>query len=98
MTNAPGGETVTVRLDASDTEVQDASAVAEQIPLAGTLAGRTRVTVLPTATRRVGVLRRWLGQRSVPVPRSVRCTALLMRGYVDIGADVDGAWGYAPGG
>ena len=96
MTEATGEGSLTVCLDASDADVGEAGAVAGLIPLARTLTPRTRVMVLPIATRRVGVLRRLLGQRRVPVPRSVRCTALLVRGYVDIGAGADGAWGYAP--
>jgi hypothetical protein len=94
MTEASGP--VTVRLDATDADVEEPGAVAGQIPHASTVSPGTRVVVLATATRRGGVLRRLLGGRSVPVPRSTGCTALLARGYVGIGADDDGAWGYAP--
>jgi len=87
---------VTVRLDATEADVEEPGAVAGQIPHASTVSPGTRVVVLATATRRGGVLRRLLGPRRVPVPRSTRCTALLVRGYVAIGADDDGAWGYAP--
>jgi hypothetical protein len=92
----PEGDVVTVRLDASNADVESVAAMALQIPLAGTLAARTPVVVLGAAVRRGGLLRRWLGDKSVPVPRAVRCTALLVRGYVDIGADGSRAWGYAP--
>jgi hypothetical protein len=91
------GEPVTVRLDATEADVEEPGSVAGQIPHASTLPPGTRIVVLATATRRRGMLRRLLGPRRVPVPRSTRCTALLARGYVAIGADDDGAWGYAPG-
>jgi hypothetical protein len=87
---------VTVRLDATEADVEEPGAMAGQIPHASALPPGTRVAVLATATRRGGVLRRLLGARSVPVPRSTGCTALLTRGYVAIGADDEGAWGYAP--
>jgi hypothetical protein len=96
MSAETAGASLTVRLDVSDADPEEAAAVAGQIPPASTLSPRTRVTVPGTATRQGGVLRRLLGQRSVPVSRAVRCTALLVRGYVDIGADDEGAWGYAP--
>ncbi|HEY3822632.1 MAG TPA: hypothetical protein VGL81_35950 [Polyangiaceae bacterium] len=89
-------ETVTVRLDATEADVEEPAAVAAQIPLASTLPPGTRVVVQATATRRGGLLRRLLGPRREPVPRSTGCTALLARGYVAIGADADGSWGHAP--
>jgi hypothetical protein len=92
----PDGEVVTVRIDASSVDLESVAAVALQIPLARTLAARTPVVVLGAAVRRRGMLGRWLGDKSVPVARAVRCTALLVRGYVDVGADATRAWGYAP--
>ncbi len=89
-------EVVTVQLDATAADVGVPAAVAGQIPLASTLAPGTRVVVRASATRRGGVLGRLLGPRREPVPRSTACTALLVRGYVDIGADDAGAWGVAP--
>lgn len=62
----------------------------------GTLAPGTKVSVLPEATRPAGVLRRMLGGSHVAVPAWARCTALLVRGYVRIGAAGDAAWGIAP--
>ena len=90
------GEAATVTLDVTDVDPGDASALARQIPEASTLAPRTKVTVLATATRRGGLLRRLLGDARVPVTRATRCTALLVRGYVDIGADAGRAWGVTP--
>jgi hypothetical protein len=84
-----------IRLDASDAEVDDAHALAGQIPLASTLEPRTRVSVLATGVRKRGVLGRFLGDRKVDVPRATRCTALLVRGYLDVGANDKEAWGYA---
>jgi hypothetical protein len=87
---------VTVRLDATDIDVREIGALAGQIPLASTLAPGTRVVVLDVATRKAGMLGRLLGHRRVSVPRAMRCTALLLRGYIEIGAGEEGAWGKAP--
>lgn len=85
-----------VRLDATEADVESAGAIAAQIPEASTLPSRSALVVTQAATKRGGVLRRWLGDRSVAVPRHVRCAALLARGYVDIAADDAQAWGFAP--
>jgi len=90
------GAAVEVRLDASGADLEEPAAVARQIPRASTLAPGTRVFVLATAKDDAGVLRRLLGPRRAPVLRSTLCTALLVRGYVDLGAGKDGAWGKAP--
>lgn len=92
----PPEDALVVRLDASEADVQSVAAMAAQIPHASTLQPRAPVVVPATAVRRGGVLRRWLGDRRVPVPSAVRCAALLVRGYVDIGADEARAWGYGP--
>lgn len=91
-----GGAQVTARLDATGVDLEDPSAVAKQLPAPGTLAPGTRVVVPAAATRKGGVLRRLLGPRTVTVSRAARCTALLARGYVDIGADDEAAWGRVP--
>ncbi len=85
-----------VRLDATDAAVDDPVAIAAQLPDPVDLPAGSAVVVEATATQRRGLLRRVLGDRSVPVARAVRCTALLGRGYVDIGSDGDAAWGVAP--
>jgi hypothetical protein len=85
-----------VRLDATGADVESAGAIAAQIPDASTLPSRAAIVVPQAATKRGGALRRWLGDRSVAVPRHVRCAALLARGYVDLGADDAQAWGFAP--
>jgi hypothetical protein len=103
MTEATGAsdaddsrEPLQVRLDASSADLEAPAEVAGQIPCASTLTPGTRILVLPTATRAGGFLRRLLGARTVPVPRSTLCTALLVQGYVDLGAGEAGAWGKAP--
>jgi hypothetical protein len=88
--------TVTVHLDATGVDIEDPSALARQLPPANSLSPRTRVVVPSAATRKDGVLRRLLGPRAVAVSRAARCTALLVRGYVDLGADDRAAWGHAP--
>jgi hypothetical protein len=85
-----------VRLDATEADVQSPGAVAAQIPDASTLPSRSAVILPPVAAKRGGALSRWLGNRGVPVPRHVRCAALLARGYVDIAADDAQVWGFAP--
>ena len=48
------------------------------------------------AVQKRGLMQRVLGDKKVPVARSVRCTALLARGYVGIAAEGDAAWGTVP--
>jgi hypothetical protein len=85
-----------IRLDATTADVEVPASIAPHIPLASTLDRGTRVTVLPTATRKRSVLGRLLGDRGIPVPRWSRCSALLARGYVDIAAAGDTVWGKTP--
>lgn len=92
--SAPEGATV-VRLDATGVDAEDFAALAAQLPLASTLPGRTVVAVPAVAMRRRRFLRGMLGDRRVPVSRATRCTALLLRGYVDVAADADAAWGFS---
>lgn len=56
------------------------------IPDAATLPAGAWVFVLPEAARSRGLLAAF-GKRTVS--RSARCGALLLRGYVDIGAEID---------
>ncbi len=72
------GEALAVRV-ASD---EDLGAV----PDAATLAAGTLVVVLPDPARGRGLLGAF-GRRTVS--RSARCGALLLRGYVDIRAEID---------
>jgi hypothetical protein len=93
----PEPESVRVRLNAADLDREDAAAVAVQIPRAGSLAPGTRIVVFATARREGGgILRRLLGRRSIAVPLSSLCTALLVRGYVEIEAAEEGARAKAP--
>jgi hypothetical protein len=101
MRPPPESVRVEVVLDAS-AGAGDAAAVAAQIPEPATLASRAAVVVLGATARKGGRLARWLGPRAVVVPRALRCTALLARGYVRIGGGIDPdtgadlAWGWAP--
>ena len=96
---SPTADAIAVLLDAADGgEPRTIAGVAAQLPHASTLPSGTPVFVLGTAAAARPF---WhLFARGVPIPRAARCTALLARGYVDIGADeVDGddlAWGHAP--
>jgi hypothetical protein len=93
--SAPEGATV-VRLDATGVDPEDFAALASQLPHASTLPPRTVVAVPAAAVRRRRFLRGVLGDRKLTVSRAARCTALLLRGYVDIHADDGTAWGYSP--
>jgi hypothetical protein len=91
---------IAVVLDASACDLESAAEVAAQLPDPSTLEPGTRVFVMGAASRGAGLLRRLMG--SVTVPRVSRCTALLARGYVGIGAGVDEVsrtdvvWGSVP--
>ena len=63
-------------------------ALAEQIPLASTLAEGTLVVVLEQADTRGGAVIRLL-RPNVRMARALRATALLARGFVEIRAAVD---------
>jgi hypothetical protein len=86
-----------VWLDATGSELAAVGEVAGQIADARSLPPRTAVLVLGTAARRPSGWRRMLGAQRVPVARETRCAALLVRGYVEIGADAeeDVAWGWS---
>ena len=92
-------QAVAILLDATSIDVDDPAQVAGQIPAAAELPPATPIFVLGVAAGRRAVLR--LLERRVPVTRAARCTALLARGYVDIGAGLDEAsradlaWGFS---
>lgn len=91
---------VAVLLDAPPENHRAIASVAEQLPLASSLPSGTAVFVLGAAPSAHAIWR--LLGRTAPVARAVRCTALLVKGYVEIGAGVDEAsgsdlvWGSAP--
>jgi hypothetical protein len=96
---------VAVWLEAANAQGGDLASIAQQIPRAETLVVNTTVVVLPTAIRRGRGWLRVFGERALwvrNVPRALRCTALLVRGYVDIEAEAAGqrgeplVWGRAP--
>jgi hypothetical protein len=79
---------VCVVLDATGVDLEDPSEVARQLPHSTELAAGSVLFVLGAAQRGRGVLR-WLGMRTLPVGRAARCTALVARGYSDVGASAD---------
>jgi hypothetical protein len=85
-------------------KAEDLAAIAAQIPQADTLAANVPVAILGTAVRRRGAWGRVFGLGTVIVSTPVRCTALLVRGYVDIGAEPTlhhgtwVVWGWSPEG
>ena len=95
----PTAEAIAVFLDAGgEGDLGTIAGVAAQLPMAAELPPGTPVFVLGRAKARRSFWR--VFAREVAVPRAFRCTALLMRGYVGIGAaDIRGddlAWGQAP--
>lgn len=97
-----GAEDVAVLLEAAAAGCGTLAQIVEQLPDVSSLPQSATVVVLGDAVRRASSWRRWLGSRSVFVSRSLRCAALLARGYVDIGAATwdgreDLVWGRAGG-
>jgi hypothetical protein len=83
-----------VLLDAAAGDLADLAVIADQIPSANTLPSTTPVIVLGEAGRSNGGWSRLLFRlRKRNVERVPRCGALLVRGYVDIGAGLDPATG-----
>jgi len=96
------GEAIGVLLDAGRGDRLDLRQVIDQVPSASSLPSRTPMVVLDAAVRRAGALRRLFGGGTVRVARATRCTALIARGYVDVGGGIDEptgsdlAWGWSP--
>jgi hypothetical protein len=101
------GVAIVVALELADdsraSDPDDVHRVAAQVPLADALPEGTLVVVLERAERSSGLVSRLLSPRP-RVPLAVRGSALLARGYGEIGAGVDPssgeelAWGHARGG
>ena len=92
--STPAGATV-VRLDATGVDPEDFAALAAQLPLASTLPPRTVVAVPAVAQHAAQEATATQGDRKVTVSRATRCTALLLRGYVNVAADAGAAWGFS---
>ncbi len=93
---------IVVELDASTSDLSTVGAVVAQVPECGGLPHRTLVVLLGQAGRGGGTWRRLVRMNVTPVSRAARCSALLVRGYVDIGAGTDDGtardlvWGWSP--
>jgi hypothetical protein len=87
---SPDAGAIAVLLEASSMDADDPSQIVGQIPYATDLPPATPVFVLGRAVRSSGMLR-WIGRQTIAVPRAARCTALVARGYVGVGASVDDA-------
>jgi hypothetical protein len=96
-----GGEATVVRLDGVAGDLAHAEAVAAQIPDRATFECRTLVVLLGTAVPAGAAWRRLVFLRDEMVPRASRASALVMRGYVDVGAGSDAGssqdlvWGWS---
>jgi hypothetical protein len=88
-----------VLLDATGTDLSTVESVAAQLGDATSLPPRTLVVVLGAAVRVLPAWRRLFGGGATQVPRALRCSALLVKGYVEIGADAAGdlTWGWSSG-
>ena len=86
----PDAPSVAILLDESDGDLRDPAVIARQLPDPATLPALSLVFVLGTSAPRQGLLGRWFGVGATLVPTATRCSALLARGYVGIGAFVDG--------
>jgi hypothetical protein len=89
-------DAIAVLIDAAELDVDNPREIAAQIPQATELPQATRVFVLGVAARGRGAIG-WLA-RAIRIPRATRCTALVARGYVEVGAGADDtgsdlAWG-----
>jgi hypothetical protein len=93
---SPPEGAVPVRLDATKLDVESPASVATQIPHADTLTAGSAVVVGAVAVRKRGALGKLIGDAHVKVSRSTRCTALVARGYVGVGAEWDDVWGAVP--
>jgi hypothetical protein len=82
-----------VLLDASGGDLANLAAVAAQIPSAETLVSATPVMVLGEAAAPGPGWSRLFGLGRPKVARALRCGALLVRGYVNIGGALDPATG-----
>jgi hypothetical protein len=94
-------EAIAVLLDVPEHGTLDAEAVAAQIPPARGLPPATAVFVLGIAMRHASGWLARLYAPTVKIARSTRSDAILMRGYVGLGAGVDEAsgddmvWGFS---
>jgi hypothetical protein len=87
-----------------DPDVASVDAVMTKLPDPDELEGGTLVLLPADAGGRRSLARTVLAAfgRTRTIPRALRCSALVARGYVDVGAGVDPdtrsdlAWGYVP--
>jgi hypothetical protein len=93
---------VAVLLDGAVGPLDDVDVVAGQIPGADEVPAGTLVIVLGVAASHGTMWRRLIAGSPPAVARSIRCSALLARGYTAIGGGLDEApaadlaWGVAP--
>ncbi len=94
------GNAIAVLLDATGSDLSTVESVAAQLSDAAALPPGTLVLVLGAAARALPAWRRLLGSQAVPVARALRCSALLARGYVNVGAHAtdDLTWGWSSDG
>jgi hypothetical protein len=97
---SPDAEALALLLDEQRGDPRALAEVAAQLPRASSLAPGTLVVILGTAANERPFWR--LFARGAEVSRAARCSALVARGYVDVGAGLDEAtgadlaWGASP--
>jgi hypothetical protein len=97
---SPDAEAFALLLDEQTGDPRSLAGVVAQLPGASSLSPGTFVVILGTAANERPFWR--LFTRGAVVARATRCSALVARGYVDVGAGLDEAgadltWGAAPG-
>jgi hypothetical protein len=96
-----GADALAILLERTGSVSPRIEAVVSQIPHATTLASDALVVVLGEVAPKAALVSRWLTGR-LRVPRHVRASALLVRGYTRVGGGIDPktgsdlVWGFAP--
>ncbi len=80
-------DAIAILIDAAEIDVDNPGEIAAQVPQSTELPPATLVFVLGVAARGRGAIG-WLA-RAIRIPRATRCTALVARGYVEVGAGAD---------
>ncbi len=97
FTDDPAAEIcVLLDIDPETPEREQVDAACAQIPDAADLPAGRLVIVLPERAKGRGLLTRLFGGTRAHVSCAVRATALLARGYSEIGAEAGLVWGKAP--
>jgi hypothetical protein len=97
---APAATEDCVRVALNEAEATSVASIALSLPDPDALGPRTLVLVAGTIAAPPSIARSVLAilGRTRKIPSANRCSALVARGFVDVGASADGdvVWGYSP--